>query len=499
MGSTPPSAGVTPAPSINRKMARPPFCSGFFFLCHSVPVSFRAKVAVAKNPDPASDVRGGIRKVVLNIPRFSLFTGCRASPAQGGVEPTAGSTTIKFPMAASILPPGPGLFATFDFVRNPFRFLDTCARRYGDWFTVRVPGVSPFVFTSDPAAVREVFLGDADALHAGEANRPLGAFMGERSSLFLDAPEHLRQRRLLLPAFHGEQVASHADAMRIAADNAIASWPRGQQFPIHPQMRAITFETIIRTVFGFADDGTGTELRASLKKLFALYSSGLGTLLSPARDAHRRRRVESVGPRGQADAPDRFDPVRGIRAAEKGGRRGTRGRPLDAAICALRKRTAAPRQRHPRRDVHADARRPRNHRRHDGVDNQPAGHASRRDGTRARRDRFSIKRRAARRVARRQIEICRGGDQRDDAPGPGHPKLRPHTDKAAENRRPRPTRRRDDRTMHLPGASPPRAMAEPRRNSTPTDSWNPAKAHTPSSPSAAAPADAWAQPSRRIR
>jgi cytochrome P450 family 110 len=181
---------------------------------------------------------------------------------------------------SAALPPGPSLFATFDFVRNPFRFLDACARRYGDWFTVRVPGVSPFVFTSDPAAVREVFLGDSDTLHAGEANRPLGAFMGERSSLFLDGAEHLRQRRLLLPAFHGEQIASHAVAMRSAADNAIASWPTGQQFAIHPQMRAITFETIIRTVFGFADDTTGADLRASLKKLFALYSSRLGTLFS---------------------------------------------------------------------------------------------------------------------------------------------------------------------------------------------------------------------------
>jgi cytochrome P450 len=178
------------------------------------------------------------------------------------------------------LPPGPSLFATFDFIRNPFRFLDTCARRYGDWFTVRVPGVAPFVFISDPAAVREIFLGDPDALHAGEANRPLGAFMGERSSLFLDAPQHLRQRRLLLPAFHGEQMASHADAMRDAADNAIASWPRGQPFPIHPQMRAITFETIIRAVFGFANDSNGAELRVSLKKLFALYSSRIGTLFS---------------------------------------------------------------------------------------------------------------------------------------------------------------------------------------------------------------------------
>ncbi len=62
--------------------------------------------------------------------------------------------------ATARLPPGPGFIATLGFVRNPYRFLDECAHRYGDWFTVRVPGVAPFVFTSEPAAVREIFLGD---------------------------------------------------------------------------------------------------------------------------------------------------------------------------------------------------------------------------------------------------------------------------------------------------------------------------------------------------
>ena len=103
------------------------------------------------------------------------------------------------------LPPGPGIIETFNFVRNPFRFMDDCARRYGDWFTVRVPGVAPFVFTSDPIAIREVFLGDPENLHAGKANRPLGAFMGEKSVLFLDGAAHLHDRRLILPAFHGDE------------------------------------------------------------------------------------------------------------------------------------------------------------------------------------------------------------------------------------------------------------------------------------------------------
>ncbi len=45
-------------------------------------------------------------------------------------------------------------------------------------------------------------------------------------------------------------------------------------------MRAITFETIIRAVFGFEDDAGGAELRTLMRQVFALYSSRLGTLLS---------------------------------------------------------------------------------------------------------------------------------------------------------------------------------------------------------------------------
>src|SRR5215475_6839175 len=132
---------------------------------------------------------------------------------------------------ASKLPQGPGFFAALKFVSNPFVFLDDCANRYGDWFTLRVPGVNPFVFTSDPNAIREIFQGDPAVFHAGKANRPLGAFMGERSLLFLDGPAHLHDRRLILPSFHGERMKSYADTMRSVADAEIDRWPTGQPFP----------------------------------------------------------------------------------------------------------------------------------------------------------------------------------------------------------------------------------------------------------------------------
>ena len=181
---------------------------------------------------------------------------------------------------ASKLPPGPGFFATFNFVRNPYIFLDDCARRYGDWFTLRVPGVAPFVFTSDPNAVREIFQGDPAIFHAGKANRPLGAFMGERSLLFLDGPAHLHDRRLILPAFHGERMKSYADTMRLVADAEIDRWPIGQRFPIHSAMRSITFEVIMRTVFGLQEGPVASRIRETVQKLFALYASRAGTLFA---------------------------------------------------------------------------------------------------------------------------------------------------------------------------------------------------------------------------
>jgi cytochrome P450 len=177
------------------------------------------------------------------------------------------------------LPPGPGIVETFNFMRNPFKFMDDCARRFGDWFTVRVPGVSPFVFTSDPAAVREVFLGDADLLHAGKANRPLGAFMGEKSVLFLDGAAHLHDRRLILPAFQGERMKAYGGMMREIAREAIARFPIGETFPIHPRMRAITFDIIMRAVFGLDDSADAARLKEAIRKFFDVSTGRFGALL----------------------------------------------------------------------------------------------------------------------------------------------------------------------------------------------------------------------------
>jgi cytochrome P450 len=71
---------------------------------------------------------------------------------------------------------------------SPLPFLEACARRYGDPFTIRLAGYGKFVMLADPQAVKDVFRGDPHALHSGEGNEFLTAPVGRNSVLVKNKP-----------------------------------------------------------------------------------------------------------------------------------------------------------------------------------------------------------------------------------------------------------------------------------------------------------------------
>ncbi len=135
---------------------------------------------------------------------------------------------------AHVLPPGPSSPAWWQLVRfagDPLRLLDECHRRYGDAFTLNIAGNGRFVMLSDPEAVREVFRGDPDVLHSGEANALFIATVGRHSVLVLDEAPHARQRRVLVPPLKGERMRAFFDAMRLETLEAVRAWPRRRAVP----------------------------------------------------------------------------------------------------------------------------------------------------------------------------------------------------------------------------------------------------------------------------
>src|SRR2546429_203144 len=87
-------------------------------------------------------------------------------------------------------------------------------------------------------------------LRAGEANSFMEPILGSHSVLVLDGPEHLRQRKLLLPPFQGSRVAAFREVIRDVAEREIAGWRPGTELVLRERMRALTFEVICRAVFG---------------------------------------------------------------------------------------------------------------------------------------------------------------------------------------------------------------------------------------------------------
>src|SRR5919112_1945955 len=145
-------------------------------------------------------------------------------------------------------PRWPRALQTAWWAARPLSLLDRCHRRYGDVFTLRVLGFGNMVFVADPAAIKQAFTGSRDVFHAGEANAAMGPVLGEHSLLLLDGDRHLRERKLLLPAFHGDSVRAYTARVASLAESEAARWPVGKPFAVRPRMQEITLEVILRAV-----------------------------------------------------------------------------------------------------------------------------------------------------------------------------------------------------------------------------------------------------------
>jgi cytochrome P450 len=226
------------------------------------------------------------------------------------------------------LPPSPPLGAlthTARWVARPISLMERARRRYGDVFTVRLLDLH-VVFVADPALIKQVLTTSAELLHAGEGNDILLPLVGSRSLLLLDEDEHLRERRLLLPSFHGERIRAYERVMAAAADRAVERWPLERPFALQPEMARFTLEVIVRAVFGIHEGESQEEVTDAMRALLEPNMPALLFFPALRRDlAAQPRGALSGRPRARRPAPLRRD-----RASSRGQPGRARGRALAA-------------------------------------------------------------------------------------------------------------------------------------------------------------------------
>ncbi|MEO6703819.1 MAG: cytochrome P450 [Jatrophihabitantaceae bacterium] len=188
----------------------------------------------------------------------SEHTGTPASPSElpSPPEPTWPGG-IPIPVAVQSL-----LFA-----RYRHRWLPYLRRRYGDTVTVRIaPHRRRMVLISRREDIKAVFAGPSNVFHAGEGNAILGPIMGDHSVLLLDESEHLRIRRLLMPAFNGSALRGYRGLITELTRAELDRWPASGTERTHPRMQALTLEIILQVVFGVTDERRLTELRPIVER-----------------------------------------------------------------------------------------------------------------------------------------------------------------------------------------------------------------------------------------
>jgi cytochrome P450 len=203
--------------------------------------------------------------------------------------------------ARSALPPGPAMPAALQMVgfwTRPLSFMDSCRERYGKRFTIRLPFTPPFVMLTDPDEVKQVFTSPPDVLHPGEGAKVLEPIVGRNSVILLDEGAHMEQRKLMLPAFHGERMERLSGLMEEVTAEEVAAIPRDVPLSLHPRMQDLTLKIILRAVFGLDPGPRFEALRERLQAMLEFGDKPI-SLMPPKPDTLVARVAERVGPFAQ--------------------------------------------------------------------------------------------------------------------------------------------------------------------------------------------------------
>lgn len=191
----------------------------------------------------------------------------------------AGPVDATEPLRPAPAIPLPRLAQLLRFNQRQIEFVFRARREYGEVFAMRSILDEKITVTSHPDHVRSLFTAKPELAPSLTAESPLRPIVGPNSVLTANGPRHLRQRKLLLPSFHGESIARYTEMIEAATHREIDRWEVGQKLQLAPRMQAITLDVIMSGIFGVeGEPAPGTperRLRETVKVLTRLSTSML--------------------------------------------------------------------------------------------------------------------------------------------------------------------------------------------------------------------------------
>ena len=181
------------------------------------------------------------------------------------------------------LPNGPALsplqqiLRTWKFMFNPLSAIEERYSEYGDVFCTNTNSSHPFIYFCNPEAIQQIFTADPDTFSSGGSNGVLQNLVGRNSLLLQDGDRHQRQRKLLMPPFHGSQIHNYGELIYSITSDVISQWEIDRPFPIRRSTQEISLKVILGAVFGLNQGKRYEKLRFLISDVLDSMNSPLSS------------------------------------------------------------------------------------------------------------------------------------------------------------------------------------------------------------------------------
>jgi cytochrome P450 len=213
-----------------------------------------------------------------STPHLTPAAIASAPPSPAG--PVEASEPVRMPPGDNL----PRWLQTIRFGRRPLSFHLRAHRLYGDVWQLKVATRDePFVISCHPDHMQSLMKAKPDDAPSLTGESPLRPILGPNSILTSVGERHMRQRKLLLPPFHGEAVQRYVQMITEVAEREIDNWEVGDTFALAPRMQAVTLNVIMSGVFGVDPQpqpgAEGYRLRQTIRRMLAASTSPLFQLV----------------------------------------------------------------------------------------------------------------------------------------------------------------------------------------------------------------------------
>lgn len=168
----------------------------------------------------------------------------------------------------------PSWWQLIKWISDPIEFQKKCNQKYGDIFSIQLSGLGSYVIIGNPKAIQEIFTQDSK-FDIGRANKLARVLIGSNSLMLMDGYRHQRERKLLMPPFHGEKLQAYAEKICLITKQIASQWQIGEPFVVQSTMQKVSLEVILQIVFGLSEGERYQQIKPLLTSWLNMTDSPL--------------------------------------------------------------------------------------------------------------------------------------------------------------------------------------------------------------------------------